>query len=93
MALAEISAGLDDFEQVYADRLKRFQSESAETIAKWVAAGLDPADLTDTKTLAQFPGRLQLQADLVELLGGMAQFGSDQIETELARQAQNTVKS
>lgn len=64
-----------------------FQSDSARKIAEWIGRGmLDPAEIADSLTLSTFPGRDMLHVDLLAMLHGMAQFGREQLNAELARQ-------
>lgn len=85
--MADIDAGLNDFEQTYADTLAAFQKDAAEMIGRWIRQGkLSASDLTDIETITEFPGRNELKAELLRLLHGMSRFGQQQVGQELAKQ-------
>jgi hypothetical protein len=87
LALAEIDGGLKQFELAYSERLLRFKLDSIEFIGTQIAKGnLKASDITGADAFSTFPGREQARDDLLRILGDIADFGSEQIDAELARQ-------
>ena len=86
LALAEIDSGLKQFERAYASRILDFKREAIEFIGGHIAKGtLTAADILGADAFTTFPGREQARADLLRILGDIADFGKEQLEAELGR--------